>query len=134
MSDSYPFDVTPGDGVNTKIAYAYRDADNYKTDREVVVAGRLDEAGLDKIVGSLSDSEFFIPQQIGLPALQKELGNYSDSDHVWHTILEIGFTDADADTALPSAETMMKDWPASKFKWDVVRYVEELEGFGAPRF
>ena len=69
--------------------YMYRDASNYKAFGALLLTGGVNEDGLKRMVSTLDSGEFFIAEQIGIPALYEELWAFSDGpsedDHVWHT-------------------------------------------------
>ena len=69
--------------------YMYRDAGNYKAFGALLLAGEVVEADEKRVIAKLSDGEFFIAEQVGIPILYGELWDYSDGpaeeDHVWHT-------------------------------------------------
>ncbi len=69
--------------------YMYRDASNYKSVGSLLLKGRVTEKKLATINASLSDDEFFIAEQVGIPPLYEELWKLSngptEDDHVWHT-------------------------------------------------
>lgn len=76
-------------GFATSIHYLYRDADNYKTGRTVVLRGRPTADDIAVIKSALDEGMFFIPSQVGLDDLQETLQQYdaevsNDSDHPWH--------------------------------------------------
>lgn len=91
------------DQVNTKIGYMYRDADNFKSYGEVVLAGRMSERDM-KIILSLckkDDDRFFIPGMVQLADLQDSFEGVEsewidERDHPWHTFCEIKPTAAEA--------------------------------------
>ncbi len=81
------------DGPNTVFRYRYRDGDNYKIHGQAVFAGRITPTEMSMIVGAIDSRCWFIPQQVGMEPLQKELGDYdAESDHVWHEVGQITFT------------------------------------------
>lgn len=69
--------------------YMYRDASNYKACGALLLSGTVTEEGRKRLVSKLVGGEFFIAEQIGIPALYEELWEFSDGptedDHVWHT-------------------------------------------------
>lgn len=67
----------------TRVSYLYRDASNYKYRGDFHVLGEIE---IDELRGDLFDSEFFIPERIGLPALRPEVTN--DDDHLLHSFEE----------------------------------------------
>lgn len=68
--------------------YLYRDASNYKVWGNVILEGEVTQQQLADIRRSLESDQYFIPEQIGVPALQEQLfafsGGATDDDHVWH--------------------------------------------------
>jgi hypothetical protein len=77
--------------MNTEITYLYRDASNYKFFGSIVVAGRIEIADIE---GCFFDSEFFVPEAVGLPSLVPEVTN--EDDHLLHTIVAMESTDKPA--------------------------------------
>ena len=56
--------------MNTKISYLYRDAGNYKRYNECIIAGALSAKQIRAILDCCDMGEYFIPRQVGLPALR----------------------------------------------------------------
>lgn len=129
------FDFEPdlsAPGANTRISLLYRDASNYKSSKDVVIAGRLSPDQFASMGATLSDGEFLIPSQVGLPDIQSELsGSWGDDDHVFHTIDGIELTD-DAPTVEQTVEGMIASWPKSDRDWDVVAALDRVapRGYG----
>ncbi len=88
--------------MNTKIIYKYTDAGNYKTWGEEVIKGELT---LNQLTPYLIDTEFFIPQDIGLPDLQPQ--PWTEDDHDLHTIEELEATEDKPTLNLNAATLMM---------------------------
>lgn len=65
--------------INTRLAYLYRDADNYKVRHEVVFAGQMSEEEKMRIIASLDDGEYFIPGPLGLN--DERFGSETEADH-----------------------------------------------------
>ena len=76
---------------NTKIAYLYRDASNYKTYNEIIINGCLDQRDISQF---LKDSAYFIPSEVGLKDLQP--CKFSVDDHIWHEIEFMEATDEES--------------------------------------
>ena len=78
---------------NTKISYMYRDADNYKAYNDEVFAGILMSFQVKEIMSKCDSDNHFIPEQVDMVPLQKQLQCYDtkdwDVDHPWHELLEI---------------------------------------------
>jgi hypothetical protein len=66
-----------------KVTYRYADAGNYKFWGEFRVLGKLK---LEDLRPYLIDTEFFVPERIGLPSLVPEIKN--EDDHLLHTFEE----------------------------------------------
>ncbi|MBP3585213.1 MAG: hypothetical protein J6J59_05960 [Peptococcaceae bacterium] len=86
LSISYPYAMIenaplPIEQLNTKIEYLYRDASNYKIYNECVVKGILTAEQREEIVDCLSEGEYFIPSQVGLP--EKRFDDWTEDDHPW---------------------------------------------------
>jgi hypothetical protein len=98
--------------VNTKLTYLYRDGSNYKQWDDVVLAGAVDP---EMIRRHLWEGNFFIPQAVGLPALQDRFaaqgyGFPNEDDHVWHEIESVEPTEQ-----APTINTTASDL-AQRFK------------------
>lgn len=77
------------------LMYGYRDAANYKAHGEVLLQGNVDQGALRRIQSRLESGEWFIAEQVGVPALYESLCASSgsaitdDLDHVWHELYGI---------------------------------------------
>lgn len=91
-------DPIPGSGPNTLFSYEYRDGHNYHVSRDAVFEGRLSPEQLASIRSRLDEGTYFLPVQIGLSPLQRELGPMGEADHVWHSLEEICYTTAPANS------------------------------------
>ncbi|MGH8454094.1 MAG: hypothetical protein ACRESW_06045 [Nevskiales bacterium] len=73
--------------------YLYRDASNYKVRGFVLLEGDATREMIKEIYKKLDSRMYFIPEQVGLPAIQKDLFQYSGGpnvdDHVWHEFITI---------------------------------------------
>ena len=99
--------------MNTKFSYEYRDADNYKKDATVIIAGKL---SAKDVAPFLFESEFFVPSEVGLTDLQNE--PFAPYDHIWHAILDISPT-SDESTCGLSAENIVSEFKsASAHDWN----------------
>lgn len=65
--------------TNTRLAYLYRDADNYKVRHEVVFAGQMSEDEKMRIIASLEAGEHFFPGPLGLN--DERFGSETEADH-----------------------------------------------------
>lgn len=76
---------------NCVFEYLYRDASNYKAFVVLLLNGTASKSDLARIIEVLDGGEFFIAEQVGVPALYEELWKYSngptEDDHVWHTFV-----------------------------------------------
>lgn len=85
--------------------YLYRDASNYKSWGSLLLEGRATETELEQLRAQLNCDEFFIAEQVGIPALYAELWKFSDGptedDHVWHTFHELRQAEAEEITGEP---------------------------------
>lgn len=73
--------------------YFYRDESNFKSWGSVLLRGEVGAIALARLKCRFNSEEFFIAEQLGLPALYGELWALSDgptdADHVWHTFYEL---------------------------------------------
>ncbi len=79
VDDSF---LDEGEGDATLFRYGYRDADNYKTNSKVVLAGGFTRLDV-KVLFACADREgdaYFIPGQVGLADLQD---NFSGCESMW---------------------------------------------------
>ena len=68
---------------NTLLSYMYRDANNYKVGRTVILEGELSPKQIQDIrnkIGSDEDDNGFVPHQVGLDDLQAELQAFDSKD------------------------------------------------------
>jgi len=92
----------------TAFDYMYRDAGNFKAFGTVSLDGVLSEADRQMLRERLEGGEYFIAEQVRVPALYEQLYRWSEgttrSDHCWHEF--IGFRDLESapDERLPVAE------------------------------
>lgn len=69
--------------------YLYRDSSNYKVFGDIFIEGVELENFENLVVRYLKDGIYFIPEQLDIPPLQREMMAYADEfptedDHVWH--------------------------------------------------
>jgi hypothetical protein len=102
--------------MNTKIWYMYRDADNYKTDNEVIVQGELSWADIQPFL--VEEGVGFIPFDVGLRDLQEDFPQPGD-DGIWHEIDEsaIELTDKPP-TVRITAQELRENFRRVGGKWD----------------
>ena len=90
-------------------SYLYRDASNCKAFGRLLLKGTASVADVESLRQRFESGEFFIAEQLGIPALYAELwanscGPISD-DHVWHTFEDLKLATA-YDLALPIFDTV----------------------------
>lgn len=75
--------------------YMYRDAANWKTFSQVLLAGQFRSIDVDKIWKALGSDGFLVAEQIGIPALQSEhidlhgATEEEDLDHAFHQFIAL---------------------------------------------
>ena len=71
--------------MQTRLAYMYRDASNYKQHGEAVFEGEITPEQKQVFTKACDSGEYFIASQVGLPDLQtRAIGFHDDTDdHVW---------------------------------------------------
>lgn len=79
--------------MNTKIEYLYRDASNYKVWNECVIRGEISEEQIETIISCLNCGEYFIPEQVGLPA--NRFDTVTEDDHCWMELDADSFSSTD---------------------------------------
>lgn len=74
-------------------AYQYRDAANWKTYGELLLAGEASEADISAVVSLFDGGDLFVAEQIGIPSLcEQHFIDYdgpSDLDHAYHEFFEL---------------------------------------------
>ena len=87
----------------------YRDASNYKAYGRLLLKGTASVADIETLRQHFDSGEFFIAEQLGIPAFYAELWAFSSGpisdDHVWHTFEELKPATAD-DLTLPIFDTV----------------------------
>lgn len=90
-------------------SYLYRDGANFKAWGQLLLKGIASTADLEIVRSRFESGEFFIAEQLGIPALYAELWAFSDGatedDHVWHTFDELRAATA-SDLTLPTFDTV----------------------------
>lgn len=113
---------------NTKLNYLYRDAANYKTWNAVVFQGEITEEQIETIMSCLDSGEYFIPEQVGLPA---DRGGELDMeyDHCWFELDSSSFDTTEAPPTIDmTIEELVSAFQKAKNKWDDINYPKELYG------
>ena len=74
--------------MQTRLAYMYRDASNYKQHGDAVFEGEITSEERRIFAKACDSGEFFIASQVGLPDLQTRAIGFPDDtdDHVWSEI------------------------------------------------
>lgn len=93
--------------------YFYCDAWNYKFWGCVQLAGEVDANVLARLKSRFDSEEFFVAEQLGIPALYGQLWRLSDGptddDHVWHTFHALRPADG-AEINLPLSKNSSCVW------------------------
>jgi len=70
------------------LEYLYRDANNFKAFGQILVLGNISENYITEIKSYLDSGEFFVAEQVNIPALYTQLWKYSNgttiADHAFH--------------------------------------------------
>ena len=109
---------------NTKVSYLYRDGSNYKKANEVVVKGRMTQSMAGRIYSSC-DGEYFIPEQIGLPAERFDTITEDDTCFCEFDMrMEHDFipTDEEPTVSMTTDELVRSFELASSQGWDCAKY------------
>ncbi len=73
--------------------YMYRDANNFKAFGELLLTGNITDSNIIEIKSLLDSGEYFIAEQVGIPALYSQLWKYSNgqtiADHAYHEFIGI---------------------------------------------
>ena len=103
---------------NTKINYLYRDADNYKMQNECVIKGEITPEQIAVILSCLNTGEFFIPEQVGMPAMR--FSKYDpQSDHPWMELQEDSFEPTSCKPTIDmTAEELVNQFLERKNNWE----------------
>ena len=99
--------------MNSCLTYQYRDADNYKVFRDVVLAGVL---SIDDLIPYYHEHMFFIPSEVGLEDLQDQ--PFKPEDHIWHEIIAVNPTEEEPDCIMDAAELKRKFEIAHEAGWN----------------
>lgn len=79
--------------AHTRFEYLYRDAANYKAYGHILLEGKLSSEKEADLIARLEDGQFFIAEQVDIPALFQRLYEISDGttscDHCWHELHRI---------------------------------------------
>lgn len=104
--------------------YLYRDASNYKAWGEVLLSGIPSQNDMMALRSSLESGEYFVAEQVGIPAVYKELWNLSggrtSDDHALHEFVALRIATEDERKSLPlfgKLSSLIKTFQAVS-KWD----------------
>lgn len=90
--------------------YLYRDAANYKAWGEVLLSGVPSQNDIATLRGCLDSGEYFVAEQVGIPAVYKELwelsGGPTSDDHAFHEFVELRVASEEERTTLPLFGTL----------------------------
>lgn len=79
--------------------YIYRDASNYKAWGKVLLSGAPSDNEIEKLRSRLESGEYFVAEQVGIPAVYKELWDLSGGptcdDHSLHEFVALRVADED---------------------------------------
>jgi hypothetical protein len=73
--------------------YLYRDASNYKAWGAILLSGIPSQNDIAGLLACLESEEYFVAEQVGIPAVYKELwdlsGGPNDDDHALHEFVAL---------------------------------------------
>lgn len=111
-----------GNSKNTLVRYTYRDGNNYKKNNSCIIKGELTQDDIDVILGCLSEGEYFIPRQVGLPEERFEDG-LTEDDHCWFELdQDFCSPTLSEPTAAITAKELVKAFCEAKGKWDDYKF------------
>lgn len=102
----------------TVFEYMYRDAANYKVFGSLWLDGEFPDEDKERFASLLEMDEFFIAEQVAIPALQPLLGSASDlntDDHVWHSFVRFR-----PEGCLPRDQKLHETWNVFIRRFDEV--------------
>lgn len=104
--------------------YQYRDASNYKVWGEILLSGAPSQDDIVALRAHLEDGEYFVAEQVGIPALYEELwdlsGGPTSDDHALHEFVALREASEDERKSLPlfgALSGLLKTFQAVT-KWD----------------
>jgi hypothetical protein len=87
------------------LEYLYRDASNYKASGAILLTGYPTQGDIAALRACLESGEYFVAEQVGIPAVYKELwelsGGPTDDDHALHEFGEIRVASVEEINTLP---------------------------------
>jgi len=85
--------------------YLYRDASNYKAWGTILLSGIPSQNNIAALRASLESDEYFVAEQVGIPAVYKELwdlsGGPNSDDHALHEFVALRAATKDERKSLP---------------------------------
>jgi hypothetical protein len=92
------------------LEYLYRDASNYKAFGAILLSGYPSQDEIAALRACLESGEYFVAEQVGIPAIYKELWELSDGptsdDHALHEFVELRVASEEERTTLPLFGTL----------------------------
>ena len=114
--------------MNTRMEYLYRDASNYKSPNQVIVAGTITEEQKEAILQTLEDGTYFIPEQVGLDLYRG--WDITEDDHPFCELdIEKDFyeTEEAADDENFTVDNLVAAFLSTGGKWDADEYAPDYE-------
>jgi hypothetical protein len=85
--------------------YMYRDAENYKAWRSLLLSGVPSQEDIAALRTCMESGEYFVAEQVGIPPLYEELWALSDGptedDHALHEFVELRSAKQEETETLP---------------------------------
>lgn len=105
--------------------YLYRDASNYKAWGKILLSGVPSQSDIAALRACLESDVYFVAEQVGIPAVYKELwdlsGGRTSDDHALHEFVALrAASDEDERKSLPlfgELSSLLKTFQAVS-KWD----------------
>lgn len=92
--------------------YLYRDASNYKAWGTILLSGVPSQTDLVVLRARLDSGEYFVAEQVGIPAVYKELwdlsGGPTSDDHALHEFVNLRQATTEETAALPLYGSLSK--------------------------
>lgn len=87
------------------LEYLYRDASNYKTWGKLLLSGIPSQNDIDTLRACLESEVYFVAEQVGIPAIYKELwdlsGGRTSDDHALHEFVALRIASVNERKTLP---------------------------------
>ena len=104
--------------------YLYRDASNYKAWGKILLSGAPSQNDIVALRACLESGEYFVAEQVGIPAIYKDLwdlsGGRTSDDHALHELIELRAATEDEKKSLPpfgKLSSLIRTFQAVS-KWD----------------